>query len=117
MSELDGFVLLKPHCKSHPISLNIAPAHMYTSISRGALAELGCPTYCNIFVDENKKRVMIKAAEEGYQNTYHLVQNKKKRTARINNKNLAVTLGKLFTGTVIPGHVAGDGIVIFQEEK
>ena len=116
MSELDGFVLIKPAEKLYPISLSIVTEHMYVTVSRGAFTALDCPKFCNVFIDANRKRVMVKEAQEGWQNTFRLAQNKSKRSARINNKELAQTLGSLFEQTVIPGHVAGDGIVIFQEE-
>ena len=116
MSELDGFILIRPAAKSYPISLSIVTEHMYVTVSRGAFTALDYPKFCNVFIDANHKRVMVKAAQEGWQNTFRLAQNKNKKSARINNKDLSETLGSLFEQTVIPGHVAGEGIVIFQEE-
>ena len=65
MSELDGFVVFQP-TETKP--LYITPGKKATGMCAEVYKKLGKPEYVNVFLDEMNCRVMIKRAEEGYEN-------------------------------------------------
>lgn len=111
MSELDGFVVYKPQKET---KMHISVGRRGIGITRSAVDALGVPEYINIFLDEVKHRVMIKYAEADYENTLK-ISNNGRSGLTINCKRIAEHLcGWYGLNTHVPGHEAGDGILIFE---
>ena len=85
MSELDGFVVYKPD-DYKPIY--IAAGGKQIRISAEAYRRLGGPEWVNVFFDEVHKRVMIKAAEAGFENVVHCTCHSSGRNMSICYRNL-----------------------------
>ena len=115
MSELDGFVIYKP---KHGDKIHITVRRRCVGITRSAVDKLGDGVqYINVFFDDNKRRVMIKRAEEGFENTLKICANGTSGLT-INSVLIAEKLRGWFgKDAQIPGHEAGDGILIFEVER
>lgn len=115
MSELDGFVIYKTDQRSRRLFIRVN-GQKHFGISTGVWNVLGKPEYINAFLDENKGRVMLKSAEKDYENAMKVSTSKQCRGIYVSSQNLMVKLHEMFPNRRrVPGHVAGDGIVIFQE--
>ena len=111
MSELDGFVIYKP---KRGARIHITVRKRCVGITQAAIDALGNTEYINVFFDDRKHRVMIKRAEEGYENTLKICPNGTSGLT-INSKVIAEKLrGWYGNDAQIPGHTAGDGILIFE---
>lgn len=113
MNELDGFIVFRPEVDRPAF---ISTRQKSTGLSSGAWVKLGKPEYVNFFFDENGRRVMIKVAESDFDNALKVVFHGKGKNMCFGNKMLAVKLIKMFgLGKQISGHLAGEGIMIFEE--
>ena len=112
MSELDGFVVYRPDEKP----IYISSHDKYISLSAGAFKALGEPECVNVFIDEIKHRIMIKAAEKDFENVMSIIEHSSGRNRVICNKKLAAVAVRFFgRGVHTMGHAAGDNCVIFQQ--
>lgn len=111
MSELDGFVVYKPNEAPCFIS-----AHDKSiTVSSGAFKALGSPEWANVFLDECRQRVMIKAAEPQFKNVLKMVEHSAGKNRVICNRELTVLLHDMFgRGSHIMGHLVADGCMIFD---
>lgn len=115
MSELDGFVVYKP--KHEVKKMHISVRKKGVGLTQTVIEALNDAEYINIFLDDKKHRVMLKQAEADYENILR-VGNYGRSGSMINNKNIAEKLrGWWGENARIPGHAAGDGIVIFEEKR
>lgn len=111
--ELEGFTLFKPPLKNE---IHISIRKRCIGISIDACEALGSK-WINVFFDERKKRMMVKRAEEGYKNTLKISDNGESGRT-INSAGVCETLKRMFGDRAkIGGHVAGDGIIIFDEVR
>lgn len=114
MSELDGFVVYKPDDKP----LFIAAYEKSVSVSAGVMAALKSPQYVNVFLDICRKRIMLKTAEKDFENVLSVVQHGAGHNRVLCNRELAQVIRDMFgKGVHIMGHVAGDGIAIFDRSE
>lgn len=114
MSELDGFTVFRPQ---RGASIHITVRNRVIGITKDAVAVLGEPKEVNVFLDERRRRVMIKSAEAGFDNTLKICKNGRSGLM-ITSAILAKKLGDWWgEGAQIPGHTAGDGILIFEVRK
>lgn len=115
MSELDGFVVYKP--KHEVKKMHISVRKKGVGLTQTVIEALNDAEYINIFLDDKKHRVMLKQAEADYQNTIR-IRDYGRSGLMINNLGIAEKLrGWYGPDARILGHVAGDGILIFEEEK
>ena len=115
MSELDGFVLYKPKPGIKNIHISIRKRGI--GITQTAVEALGGSEYINVFFDDHRRRVMLKHAEADYPNIIR-IRNYARSGLMINNLGIAEKLRTWYGPDArILGHVAGDGILIFEEEK
>ena len=112
MSELDGFVVYRPS----EMPVYIAAHDKYIGVSAGAYAEIGMPDCVNVFLDECGKRIMIKVAEESYENVMKVIAHTAGRNHVICNKKLTVKVREMYgRNTHIKGHLVSDGCMIFDK--
>jgi len=115
MSELDGFELFVPDA-GRP--LYITTSEKTLRICADAYKALGCPDCVNIFFDEVKRRMMIKSAKKEYENTLNVTAHSSGRNMSICCKSLARKAVEMYgKGVRVYGHVAGDGILIFDRVR
>lgn len=111
MSELSGFTVFETELR-HRIHLSVRKRSI--GISVDACNVIGSD-WVNVFFDERKRRCMIKRAEPGYRNVLKISDNGDSGHV-INSVGVSDVLRKMFgDGAKVPGHEAGEGIVIFEE--
>ena len=113
MSELDGFVVYKP--KHEVKKMHISVRKKGVGLTQTVIEALNDAEYINIFLDDKKHRVMLKYAEEGYENTLK-VGNYGRSGRMINSLDIAEKLRGWYGNAQVAGHVAGDGILIFERQ-
>ena len=115
MNELMGFELFKP---SGDKPMYIAARAKSVGICAEAFKSLGCPDRVVIFFDDVKKRIMIKRAEEGQENTVLVIKHSGGANRSMCLKALAERVIAMYGRSVrIYGHQAGDGILIFDKVR
>lgn len=111
MSELDGFVIYKPKHSNEKMYLSVRKKGV--GITQAVLEALHDAEYVNVFFDEMKHRVMLKYAEADFENTLK-VGNYGRSGRMINSLDIAEKLRGWYGNAQVAGHVAGDGILIFE---
>lgn len=111
MNELEGFVLWRPD-EGKP--MYIRTDDKCIRICAEAYSALGAPEFVNVFLDETKRRVMIKMAKPDYQNIIRVTSHSAGHNMSLCNRRLAQKMIGLFGKARIHGHIAGDGILIFD---
>ena len=111
MNELSGFTVFEPMSRT---DIHLSVRKRTIGITASACKALGSE-YVNVFFDERKKRCMLKRAEPTYRNVLRIYSNGKSGRV-INNAGVSQTLRRWFGEDArVPGHIAGDGIVIFED--
>ena len=81
---------------------------------------LGMPDYVLVFLDENRRRIMVRAAEKDQENAYLLSYDGTKFRRKVCSWCLSAQLRKLFGQETftLKGHApkGTEGILIFEEE-
>ena len=114
MSELDGFVVYRP--KDLPCFISAHDKQI--TVSSGAFKVMGSPEYVNVFLDECRQRIMIKAAEPKFENVLKMVEHSAGRNRVICSRPLTETVREMFgRGAHIMGHLVGDGCMIFDRVR
>ncbi len=108
MNELDGFTVYKVN------RICLSVRKRTTGLSAEAYEIIGSD-WVNVFFDERKRRCMVKKAEPEYRNVLR-ISSYGSSSHVINSAEVSNTLRRWFgDGAKVPGHEAGDGIVIFEE--
>ena len=115
-SELEGFVVFANVQKV--LRLTVSTGSMRISVD--AAREIGDPQYINIFFDDNKKRMAIKAATKSMENVFRITNTKVNNMAIIRDKIL-----KLLEMELVPagsalrfiGSKTSSGYIIFDLTK
>lgn len=110
MTELEGFEIYKPE-KSFFIGIGDKTIR----ICADAYRSLGAPGYLNVFIDEAGLRVMIKVAQENYENAMKVIAHSSGRNMCICYKPLAEKLAGMFgKGARVYGRMVSDDMMIFE---
>ena len=114
-----GFVVVKPkQVSNRDIFMRIS--ERYTYLSEGALNALGYPEYVNIFLDEKRNMVMIKAAAKNMENVFLLgLSTRAGRRMQISCTSLNEVFGQMIGKHCrVYGHAPKgcEGMVIFDRK-
>ena len=112
MNELDGFELFEPDAYK---KMFITPQIKCVGICSEAYKALGCPEYVNVFIDDVKKRVLIKKADKEFANTIHVVCHSSGHNMNMCCRSLADRISGLHGRSKrVFGRVVGEGMMIFD---
>lgn len=115
MTELEGFELFKP---GKDETLFITTNFSKIMMCKEVFQVLGKPEYVNVFLDEVKQRIMIKAAEKDYENAIRVIEYKSKKSKHFCSKKLATIISNWYGKSQrVYGHVAGNNLIIFDRRE
>jgi len=113
---LDGFLLYK----NESLSILMTLGREYVRINSDALRVIGYPEYINIFFDERRKRMAIKASESTMDNAFEVSTSYGIRKCKnLWDKILDVAEMEWHPGEIIrfKGQKYGDDFIVFKLEK
>ena len=118
--ELVGFVPYRPNIKIDD-EIAIVLTLAYIRLNDRAMVELGKPEWINVFLDYNRKRLMVTASEKGRENAIRVCAMAKANKRNVINtaglrKEIELMVGKLKQTRQIIGHKVetGNPTIIFD---
>lgn len=113
MTELEGFEIFTP---TGPFF--ICAGDKAIRICADAYRALGMPEYVNVFLDDVKKRIMLKVAKKDYENAMKVIKHSHGMNMNICYKALAVKIADMYgQGNRVYGHLVSDGMMVFDRSK
>ena len=120
MTELQAFELFKPHGEQN---FFLCARKKSIGISKDAFFAMGSPEYALVFFDDVKKRIMIKAVNQNYENAIKIIRHSAGGTHKTSNmafccKGLCLKMIELFGVSVrVYGHLVSDGVMVFDKPE
>lgn len=112
MTELEGFEIFAPS-KGKP--LFICTGEKAVRICADAYKALGKPQYVNVFLDDVKKRILIKVSEKSFDNALKVVKHSGGMNMTICYKDLAKKVSAMYgKGNRVYGHIVSEDMIIFD---
>ena len=118
--ELVGFIPYRPNIKIDD-EIAIVLTLTYIRLNDRAMVELGKPEWINVFLDYNKKRLMVTASEKGRENAIRVGAMAKANKRNVINtaglrKEIELMVGKAKQTRQIIGHKVetGNPTIIFN---
>lgn len=118
MTELQAFELFKPHGEQN---FFLCARQKSIGISKDAFFAMGSPEYALVFFDDVKKRIMVKAVNQNYDNAIKIIRHSAGGTHKSSNmafccKGLCLKMIELFgVSNRVYGHLVSDGVMVFDK--
>ena len=98
MTELEAFELFRPHGEQN---FFLCARKKSIGISKDAFFAMGSPEYALVFFDDVKKRIMVKAVNQNYENAIKIIRHSAGGTHKSSNmafccKGLCLKMIELF---------------------